>query len=652
VRSLLPFLIGGLVTGSLYGMAGLGLVLSYRTSGVFNFGHGAIAAGAAFVFYSLHFTYGWPWPLAALITVAAFAVVVGWIMERITRGLGDVPEAVVVLATVGVLLAVQGLLFLQYGATSRAFPEFLPTAGFTVAGVNVSWAQVISFAVATAGAVLLYLFLQRSRLGVAMRAVVDNPTLVALSGDRPLRVRQAAWAIGSGFAALSGILLAPTLSLDAGLLTLLVIQAFGACALGLFSSLPRTYLGGLAVGVAAAMATRYLTVPPWNGLPPAVPFLILVAVLLVVPSRRFPARQAATRRLVSERPPVPFSRTALFTVVGLVALVAVPAVAGTRLPLWTAGLTNVLIFASLALLVWTSGQISLCHASFVALGASTMGHLTSGAGVPWPVALLLAGLLTVPIGLLVAVPAIRLSGVYLALATFGFALLMQQVMYPSAWMFGFDLSASTSRPRLGPFDTADGTTIYYVVLAVVAVSVAVIVGIGRSRLGRLLRAMAETPTMLMTHGLGVSTSRLLVLAISAFFAGMAGALQVTQFGAVNSLSYGPIQSLLLLAALATFGTRLLRSSVLAAASLAVVPQYVVQIEALRWMGDVEREVLVFGAVAIVSSILIAKREQLSAWMARWAVPAWEAPSRVRDDAVPAAARTQPNLEAVTTGAAR
>jgi ABC-type branched-subunit amino acid transport system permease subunit len=260
-------------------------------------------------------------------------------------------------------------------------------------------------------------------------------------------------------------------------------------------------------------------------------------------------------------------------------------------------------------------------------------------------------LLTVPIGLLVAVPAIRLSGVYLALATFGFALLMQQVMYPSAWMFGFDLSASTSRPRLGPFDTADGTTLYYVVLAVVAVSVAVIVGIGRSRLGRLLRAMAETPTMLMTHGLGVSTSRLLVLAISAFFAGMAGALQVTQFGAVNSLSYGPIQSLLLLAALATFGTRLLRSSVLAAASLAVVPQYVVQIEALRWMGDVEREVLVFGAVAIVSSILIAKREQLSAWMARWAVPAWEAP-RVRDDAVPAAARTQPNLEAVTTGAAR
>jgi ABC-type branched-subunit amino acid transport system permease subunit len=189
------------------------------------------------------------------------------------------------------------------------------------------------------------------------------------------------------------------------------------------------------------------------------------------------------------------------------------------------------------------------------------------------------------------------------------------------------------------------------VLGVVAVSVAVLVVVGRSRLGRLLRAMAETPTMLMTHGLGVSTSRLLVLAISAFFAGVAGALQVTQFGAVNSLSYGPFQSLLLLAALVTFGTRLLRSSVLAAAALSVVPQYVIQIEALRWMGDVERELLLFGVIAIVSSILIAKRDQLAGWLTRWAVPAWETPSQVHDG-MPAAARTQPNLEAVTTGAAR
>src|SRR5438552_7712360 len=183
MKALLPFLVTGVVTGSLYGLTALGLVLTYRTSGVFNFGHGAIAAGAAFLFYTLHVTHHIAWPLAALLTLVGFGVIVGWVMERITRGLGDVPEAVVVVATVGILLGVDGYLFLQYGAVSRNFPAFLPTSGFTVEGVNVTWGQVISVIIATAGAAGLYLFLRRSRLGVAMRAVVDNPTLVALSGE-------------------------------------------------------------------------------------------------------------------------------------------------------------------------------------------------------------------------------------------------------------------------------------------------------------------------------------------------------------------------------------------------------------------------------------------------------------------------------------
>src|SRR5947207_14459821 len=115
MRSLLPFVITGIVTGSLYGLAGMGLVLTYRTSGVFNLGHGAISAGAAYLFYTLHVTHHLSWPLAALTTVVAFGVVVGWVMERITRGLGAVPEAVVVVATVGILLGIQGYLHLQYG---------------------------------------------------------------------------------------------------------------------------------------------------------------------------------------------------------------------------------------------------------------------------------------------------------------------------------------------------------------------------------------------------------------------------------------------------------------------------------------------------------------------------------------------------------
>src|SRR6266542_1372419 len=123
---MLPFVITGIVTGSLYGLAGLGLVLTYRTSGVFNFGHGAIAAGAAFLFFTLHVTHGLPWPLAAAVTIAAFTVIVGWVLELLTRGLAGMGEALGVVATVGILLATEGLLYLVYGTSTRNFPQFLP----------------------------------------------------------------------------------------------------------------------------------------------------------------------------------------------------------------------------------------------------------------------------------------------------------------------------------------------------------------------------------------------------------------------------------------------------------------------------------------------------------------------------------------------
>jgi branched-subunit amino acid ABC-type transport system permease component len=613
VNSLLPFIVTGIVTGSVYGLAALGLVLTYRTSGVFNFGHGAIGAGAAFLFYTLHVTHHMPWPAAAAITLVVFGVVVGWIMEFITRGLGDVPEAVVVVATVGILLGVEGYLYLQYGDVTRRFPDFLPTSGFRLSGVNISWSEVITVVLSAAAAAVLYMFLRRSRLGIAMRAVVDNPTLVALAGDRPTRVRQAAWAIGSAFAAMSGILLAPTLGLDANLLTLLVVQAFGACAIGLFTSLPLTYLGGLGVGIAASLATKYFTHRPFNGVPPAVPFIILLVVLLVVPAAKLPKRRASLRSLVPDiRPMSPRAALGL-TAVGIAALAVVPAVVGPHLPVWIAGLVDVIIFASLALLVWTSGQISLCHAAFVAVGACAMGHLTSGGHVPWALALVLAGLITVPVGALVAIPAIRMSGLYLALATLGFGILMQDVVFPTRWMFGSALSVTAPRPRLGAFNGSHDKQLYYLVLVVAVISLGIIAAVVRSRLGRLLRAMAETPTMLATHGLNVNMTRLIVFCVSSFFAGVAGALVVTQFGSASGVGYGPIQSLLFLAVLAICGTRIIRSSVLAAGLLAVLPGYLTTF-------SVDRQTFAFGAIAVAAGIVIARRADIAALWAQLTTP--------------------------------
>lgn len=599
MSSLLPFLIIGVTTGSLYGLAGLGLVLTYRTSGVFNFGHGAIAAGAAFVFYSFHVTLGWPWPIAALATLALFATVVGWLLERITRNLRGVPEAIVVVATVGILLGTEGLLYLRYGDQTRESPQFLPSSGFTVSGVNVSWAKVISFTVSTVAAAALYVFLRRSRLGVAMRAVVDNPTLVALSGERAARIRGASWAIGSAFAALSGILLAPTLGLDPNLLTLLVVQAFGACAIGCFSNLPLTYAGGMVVGVAASLSTKYFTHEPFTQLPSTVPYLFLIVVLLFVPVAKLPQRRVTIRSLVADPRRLPSWAAAPLAVSAAALLLTVPALVGARLPLWTNGLTYVVIFGSLALLVWMSGQISLCHMAFVAVGATTMSHLVHH-GVPWLVAVALAGALTAPVGALVAIPAIRLSGIYLALITLGFGILMQNVVFGTGLMFGSSLTATAARPKLGFIDATNDKWFYYIVLAFAAATCLVLAAIQRSRLGRLLRAMSEAPIMLTTHGLGLVVTRLLVFCLSAFFAGIAGALAITETGAASGMSYGPIQSLLLLAVLAICGTRLLPSSILAAGAMAILPGYVTQF-------GVDRQIFAFGIAAVAAALIIARR---------------------------------------------
>ena len=150
MRALVPFLVIGVTTGSLYGLAGVGLVLTYRTSGIFNFAHGALAAAAAYLFFTLHFTWHWPWPLAVVVAVGVFGPVAGVVFERIVRGLTATRQATIVVATVGLMLCIQGLLFKGYGVSRRSFPDFLPgSTALRITGVAVSWAEVITVAVGT-----------------------------------------------------------------------------------------------------------------------------------------------------------------------------------------------------------------------------------------------------------------------------------------------------------------------------------------------------------------------------------------------------------------------------------------------------------------------------------------------------------------------
>ncbi len=156
-----------------------------------------------------------------------------------------------------------------------------------------------------------------------------------------------------------------------------------------------------------------------------------------------------------------------------------PASAGTDLSIWSNALIDIILFLSLGLLVRTSGQISLCHLAFAAVGAAAFGHFADSYHIPWLLALLLAVLVAVPVGALVAIPAIRLSGVFLALATFGFGILLEQMFYTTTFMFG-PTTSGIPAPRpdvsIGSWHLATDTGFYYVLLIFTVLTVVVIIG--------------------------------------------------------------------------------------------------------------------------------------------------------------------------------
>ncbi|WAX58427.1 ATP-binding cassette domain-containing protein [Jatrophihabitans cynanchi] len=527
MHDLLPYLIIGLTSGSVYALIALGLVLTYKVSNIFNLAHGAIATVSAYIFYALHVQHHVSWPLAALASVVGAGLVFGLIMERIAKALEGADFTMRIVATVGILLLITNTCQLAFGSFPLPVEPFLPVNVVNIFGVAVTVDRIIIVAVALIATVALYVFFRNSRLGKSIRAVVDNAELLDLSGTSPTRVRRVAWIIGCTFATLSGPLLVDTLgSVDVGTLTALVIQAFAAAALGSFSSLPLTYVGGLFIGLATSVSTKYIHTSDQivSAIPSAMPFIILFVLMLVMPKARLVVRSMMKRKLHVRwsLPPRFQIGTGIAT---LTLLFTVPLWAGYHLGDWTAMLSYVVLFLSVGLLVRTSGQVALCHATFAAIGAVAFSKLAHEAGIPWLVALVLAGLVVVPIGAIIAIPAIRLSGTFLALATLGFGLLVQSVFYQSSWMFGLDgFGLAMPKPHLSWLALDTDTGFYYVVLAVACVTALVVVTLVRSRLGRLLRAMADSPQALATAGVSVNLTRLLVFCISAFFAAIAGAL--------------------------------------------------------------------------------------------------------------------------------
>lgn len=597
---MLPYIIAGLTVGSVFALAAVGLVLTYKTSGIFNLGHGAIASASAFLFFALR-ELGWAWPVAVVATILIGGVGVGLVIEYGARFMSGAKLTGKILFTVGILLTIQGLLQIVFPPGQfREVAQFLPQETIEIAGVQVAGYQLIIFFLALAAAVALTVFLRFTRTGVAMRAVVDNPELVEVMGTSARRVRRLAWVIGCSMASASGILLAPLLPLDATTITLLVVTAFGAAAVGAFTSLPLTYLGGLVIGVGQALLqkTFFDSSGVLAGLAASLPFLVLFALLLFAPRLKRPSASTFAKQPASDNWRAPTRVRLGGVAIVVILLLFVPSFAGLHLADWTRFLAYVILFLSLGLLVKLSGQVSLAHVGFMAIGVSAFSFFAVDSGLPWFVALLLVALVAAPVGALLAIPAIRFPGLYLALATLGFGILLQQMFYKTDWMFGeYGAGLLIPRPEIALFGQNSDTSYYYVVLILTVVIALLVFLLTRSRLGRLLTAMSNSPVGLQASGTSINVSRVLVFCLAAALAAVAGVLDGGALMIVGTDNYAPMQSIQLFAVimLTVGGTPWF--AVVGAAASVIIPSYITSDASISYVFT-----LIFGVSALWMSI--------------------------------------------------
>jgi branched-chain amino acid transport system permease protein len=282
-----PFIVIGLAFGGVYALSGVGLVVLYRATGVLNLAFGAIgAAGALIAYWLINHTSCPDW-LAFTVCVLfggvlnlAYGVIFGPAFARrdpLVKMMGTLALALILLGLMGWRAPAGG-----------AFARFLPLPSsehhYFIAGTSVNLTQIISVALALALTIAVTIFLRVTRLGTAMRALANDREITATLGVPVRRVEAAAW-FGSGLACGAAGLLLPDLltSLDYAALTFLVISSLAAALIGRLQSLWVTFLGGMAVGLAQAVATPYASVSAYRA---AAPFVLAIIALLVLSRHR------------------------------------------------------------------------------------------------------------------------------------------------------------------------------------------------------------------------------------------------------------------------------------------------------------------------------------------------------------------------------
>ncbi|WP_369216760.1 ABC transporter permease subunit [Streptomyces flavofungini] len=546
--------LAGLSVGAAAALTGIGLIVTYRATGVLNFAHGAIAMVCAYVLRQL--TAEWHWPLApaAAVTLLLVAPGIGLLLDRaVFRPLavlgGDPAQTLV--ASIGVFVLLVGGAALLWGPGARDDAPTLLSAD--------PWAQLGAAVVlaAAVGAVT-----RRTRFGGELRAVVDDRGLATLFGIDAGRVAAAGWAFGSFTAGLTGVLLAPYVRLDPYGMPLLVMEVMAVAVAAGMRSLPVAVTVALALGVTQSQLTRFHPDGPLEQLiQTAGANLFVIALLvaaLVLPGI---GSKDALPRTATARVPTPPGAWIVATLLFLIPL----GFAGQDLTTAVQVPALAVILLSLVIVTGRGGQISLGQAAYAGLGALFTALLTAGRfpglpELPHLMALAVAVLLVAPLGLLTGRPAISRHGLALALATFAFGVGVSRFVFAQPYA-----TAGLTLDR--PAGFLGDKTYYVLELALLTGALLLVTALRRGRTGRALAALRDHEAGATAAGAAVGTLKLTAFVTGAALAALGGGMLAMGRQAFDPAAFDPVRGLLWFAAVMVLGSDSILGALAAAALL-------------------------------------------------------------------------------------
>jgi ABC-type branched-subunit amino acid transport system ATPase component/branched-subunit amino acid ABC-type transport system permease component len=581
------------VAGSLYAIVASGLVLTYSTSGVFNFAQGAVGFVSALCFYELNTGLHWPVVPAAVVSIMVLAPLIGLGLDRIMfRGLAKAGSTAQIVATVGLSVALPALgIFIVERAISLFGADIpsvdnvvsppglgpVPASVFHLFGrTTLDSNQLATLAAATVTALGLWVLVRHTRLGLDMRASVDRRDLAALRGLSPDRSSSLAWMLSTMLAGLAGVLGAPILALGSSSFTQLMLVSAAAAVFARLRSIPIAFGAGLALGIIQDLVAGYVS-PHVDllGLSTSVPYVLLfVGLLVLLIDRRRRARTVADESppaaLLDE--PAHWGRGAAWAF-ALTALVVYTLFIGSDfwISLIISGLCFSLIFLSFTVVTGIGGMVSLAQATFVAAAGFTAAILSSH-GVPYLVALVAGVAVAMAVGALVALPALRLGGIALALATLAIAYIGDLLVFQINGVSNHNLGWNMNRPVLGPLNFNSDKSMAMLVLAVVLGVVLLIRNVQRSASGRAMLAVRSAPAAAPAVGVSPVVVKLGLFTFSAAIAGLGGVMATTYSTSITNVTFPAATGLFWLAVVVTFGVRKPAYAVVAGLVYAASPQ--------------------------------------------------------------------------------